>query len=365
MENQSKDRTLLQALARKPEPVFNSEMLTLAREFIQLTKKELAEQVGVAPSFITDLEDGNKLPSAETLEKIARSTGFPIEHFFGKGRFESAPSSMFRKRKTIPQSVIRCATARIALLKRCMCDLLLEVDAPGRRLPRLDPDEVSGGVPAIAAMVRQALRIPDGPIRNLTGILEEHGVFVIPFDFGSLKIDGCSDWVADHPVILFNPNVSRSRLRHTLSHELGHLVMHDFILDEDQENQADAFAGCFNLPREQIASQLIPLNMGRLAGLKAHWKSSMGAILHRAGELGVISERQIRYFWMNLRKVSGHGEEPHEDLIPIERPRLLADLIHAFQESAVSSQCDIPTFLKVSESTFLTLFPINGLLRAV
>lgn len=356
---------MLKALARDPQPAFNSEMLTLAREFLQLTKKELAEQVGVAPSFITDLEDGNKLPSAETLERIANTTGFPVEHFFGKGRFESAPSSMFRKRKTIQQSVIRGATARIALLKRCLRDLLLEVEAPGRRLPRLDPDEVSGGVSAIAAMARQALRIPDGPIRNLTGILEELGVFVIPFDFGSLKIDGCSDWVADHPVILFNPNVSRSRLRHTLAHELGHLVMHDFILDDEQENQADAFAGCFNLPREQIASQLIPLNMNRLAGLKAHWKSSMAAILHRASEMGVISERQTRYFWMNLRKVCGHGEEPHEELIPIERPQLLTDLIQAFQESTGSDQREIPAFLKVSESTFLNLFPLNGLLRAV
>ena len=106
-------------------------------------------------------------------------------------------------------------------------------------------------------------------------------MFVIPFDFGTRKIDACSDLVSGHPVIFINKRITPSRLRHTLGHELGHLVMHRIITDESEE-QADRFSAEFNLPEAEIKSELVPINLDRLTRLKLKWKSSMQAILYRA-----------------------------------------------------------------------------------
>lgn len=352
-------------ILRERNPSFNQQMLTLARDLRGYSKVELASRIGVTAGFVTQLEDGLKTPSEETLQKISLVTDFPVSHFFLQGRYEAVPTSMFRKRKTVPTSILNTVAARITFIKRIFRTMLSEVDAPSHTLPLLEICETPGGIPAIAAMVRAAMRIPDGPINNLIGVLEEYGVFVIPFDFGTLKIDGCSDWVDNHPIILFNPNMPKSRIRHTLAHELGHLVMHQHILDDSQDVEADAFAANFTMPKNQILSQLIPMSLQRLASLKAHWKSSMGAILYRASDLSVITERQSRYLWMQLRKASSLGDEPNEHLIPFEHPQMYKDLIEAFWESVNSDQESIPEFFHINPSLFNNLLPMNGFLRAV
>lgn len=47
----------------------------MAREWRNLTGKQLAEQIGVQPSFISELENNHSNPSIDTLDKIARALG--------------------------------------------------------------------------------------------------------------------------------------------------------------------------------------------------------------------------------------------------------------------------------------------------
>ncbi len=51
------------------------ERLRLAREWRNLTGKQLAEKIGVQPSFISELENNHSNPSIETLDKIAKALG--------------------------------------------------------------------------------------------------------------------------------------------------------------------------------------------------------------------------------------------------------------------------------------------------
>ena len=106
-----------------------------------------------------------------------------------------------------------------------------------------------------------------------------------------------------------NRFIPASRLRRTLSHELGRLVMHKFIRRKVNQ-RADQFSAEFNLPEDEIKRELIPMNLDRLARLKLKWKSSMQAILYRATALGVISPRTARYHWMLMRRYRYHESDP-------------------------------------------------------
>uniref|UniRef100_UPI000A5CA4A8 ImmA/IrrE family metallo-endopeptidase n=1 Tax=Vibrio campbellii TaxID=680 RepID=UPI000A5CA4A8 len=71
-------------------------------------------------------------------------------------------------------------------------------------------------------------------------------------------IDAMSQRIDGMPVLFFvNVNAPADRLRHTLAHELGHMVLHTitFADDDEMEQEADAFAGAFLVPADEIRTQ--------------------------------------------------------------------------------------------------------------
>lgn len=337
---------------------FNPQMLRLARNYHGLTKKALAQKITVSPAFVTLVEDGIKVPSTETMNRLVAMLGFPKSFYQQTGFIEAVPTSFFRRRLRLNKSIMLQCTARMALFKRCLGLLLEEVEGPDLRLPRIDPGEHLEGTRGVAKLTRRALRIPLGPIYNLTEILESSGVLVVPFDFGTMKIDGCSDWVGDVPFILFNPAIPRSRLRHTLAHELGHLVMHD-VIAEDCEIEANEFAAELNMPASEIRHQLLPVRIENLARLKIHWKCSMSALLYRAFDLGLISPRKKRYYWSMMRRYGYHLNEPHEDKLPIETPEALKVLILTYLKDMGFTRKSLIEYLRLFEEPFSDFFDVD------
>lgn len=338
-------------LLEKTETHFNPEMLILAREFHGLTLKDLAGLLCVTPSYLSQIETGTKVPSEKLLLDIVQCLKFPIEHYFEAGRRESAHPTFYRRRIVISPKQLRQSAARMTKIKRNLEKLLLQVEGLPVNLPYFEPSECMGGVEEVARMVRVHLRIPPGPIHNLTRILEDAGVIIIPFDFGTRKIDACSEWVCNRPIIFVNKMITPSRQRHTLAHELGHIIMHRFITEET-ETEANLFAAEFCLPKAQIKPELPPISLDRLARLKLKWKSSMQALLYRAEELGVISERTARYHWMTMRRYRYHEVEPHEDMMQLESPSSLNELVQIFLNSLSFRKEDLLGYLGVFEDFF-------------
>ncbi|EUA33014.1 putative TRANSCRIPTIONAL REGULATORY domain protein [Mycobacterium xenopi 3993] len=62
---------------------------------------------------------------------------------------------------------------------------------------------------------RALWRMPMGPVVNLTRWMEAAGCLVFEEDFGTQRIDGLSQWVDDHPIILINANAAPDRKRLT------------------------------------------------------------------------------------------------------------------------------------------------------
>ena len=101
--------------------------------------------------------------------------------------------------------------------------------------------------------------LPRGPIANMAGLIEENGGIIIPCDFERDLIDAMSQRIDGMPVLFFvNMNSPADRVRHTLAHELGHMVLHTINLkdDEEMEDEADHFAGAFLLPADEIKVHL-------------------------------------------------------------------------------------------------------------
>jgi len=69
-------------------------------------------------------------------------------------------------------------------------------------IPTFDPEETP---PAAAALITRAQwRMPIGPVMHLMRWLEAAGCVVIEEDFETTRVDGLSQWIGDHPVILIN-----------------------------------------------------------------------------------------------------------------------------------------------------------------
>ena len=98
--------------------------------------------------------------------------------------------------------------------------------------------------------------VPDGPISNLTASCERAGIIVVWCDFDA-PIDEITMRVRDLPPCIFlNGGATADRMRFSLAHELGHIIMHRIPTDE-MEDEANRFAGEFLVPEKLLTNQVI------------------------------------------------------------------------------------------------------------
>ncbi len=94
---------------------------------------------------------------------------------------------------------------------------------------------------------RRAWYLPSGPVSSMMECLERAGCIVMMCDMAEAKIDAASYQVPGLPPVIFvNDALSGDRLRFTLAHELGHLILHRYPKPE-MEREADTFALARNL----------------------------------------------------------------------------------------------------------------------
>jgi len=138
---------------------------------------------------------------------------------------------------------------------------------------------------------------------SVVDAIEDAGGVICEFDFETNKRDAISHGLPGMPPMFFvNITAPADRVRFTLRHELGHMVMHqssvayvELTNAAQGESQADKFASEFLMPAEDIAFELgSNPSLSRLADLKPRWRVSMAALLKRAGDLARISERRSR-----------------------------------------------------------------------
>ena len=320
---------------------FNPHMLGLARDARGLTQPELSLMVGVTQGTLSKFETGAKEPPAEFVQAVASALGYPSAFFFEPDRPYGFPPFHYRKRKKLSAKALGRIVAEMNIRRMHIRKMLPSYQVKSNRfIPEIDRDEYQPGkksaldIEDVARAVREAWLVPDGPIHNMMTLLEENGGIVVPCDFGSDLIDAMSQRIDGMPVMFFvNMHAPADRVRHTLAHELGHMVLHTIALKDDDtmEEEADNFAGAFLLPAHEIRSQLRRFDLRQLANLKGYWKVSMASLAVRAYRLGLITPYQSRSFWIEMNRLGYRKREPNEP--EREFPSFLRKMVQHFTKT--------------------------------
>lgn len=335
----------------------NPEMIVLARESRGLTQKDLASRLQVTQSHISKIESGLLGVSPEMLVDLVNILSYPEEFFYQTFQVYPPEMHFYRIHKTLPLKKRNEILATMNIRRKHIKELLDEAEIEFEPLPFCDLDEYKSPE-NIARAVRHFLRLPRGPIKNMTRILEDAGIIIVHIDVGTHRFSGC-EMHAENPhfIIFINKDMPGDRLRFTLAHELGHIVMHR-LPTPNMEEEADRFAAEFLMPALEIAQYLSNLALDKLATLKKYWKVSMGAILVHAKRLGKVTQRQYEYLWTQMGKAGYRVKEPPELDIEQEKPTLLAQLIELHLKDLSYSADQIAKKFMLLVDEFISMYTI-------
>lgn len=311
----------------------NPKMITIARESRGLSQTELSSLLEVSVSNVSRYEDSTLINDA-TLEKLSQVLKYPTS-FFLQNFLIQPPNIHYRKRLTLSPKIIRKSDALMNIYRSNIEKMLNTVDLDAANIPVIESYNY-GSPKKIAAYLRSYWKLERGPIKDLVSLVEKHGIMVILLDFETDKIDGRSMMTeSGHPVIFLNRHLSGDRVRLTLAHELGHIIMHLRTIpsfDRDEEAEAFEFASEFLMPEMEMRLSITSrLTLDKLADMKIVWKTSMAAILFWSEKLKLVTPNQSRYLWSQLSSLGYNKQEPIT--IQIDTPTLVARMIILYTKS--------------------------------
>jgi len=333
------------------EPLtFNPVWLVIARQTRGLTQKELANSLSVNQGWLSRIEGGLRNISEDKAKQLADLLGYPLA-FFSQPDPPSLTgrTDVFHRKTAVPEKVLDKVNGQLTVISTSLEKLLQGIDIEGTDMDFIDLEEYAGSIEGIAQMVRANWGVPCGPVQNVTKLIENAKAVIIPFDFETKRIDATSFRLAkSRPLFFINTSAYGDRLRFTLCHELGHIIMHQGVIRENREEEANRFAAEFLMPARDIEPYLDDLSLPKLAGLKIQWRVSMAALLKRAQTLSTITQTQARNLWVQLSRYK--QREPEELDIPIETPRLYREIIDVYQRELDYDVSELCNLLRLSES---------------
>jgi Zn-dependent peptidase ImmA (M78 family)/transcriptional regulator with XRE-family HTH domain len=341
---------------------FNPEMLVLARDLRGMTQKEVADASKLSQAFVSHLEAGTRESTDESESRLANALRLPLEFFRQDEHYNGLGISMvyYRKRNSALICHLKRLQGEVNLRRMHIKQLLRGVNLQtSKQFSFMDIDE-NGTPEDVAIRLRAAWLIPLGPIANLTTTIENAGGFVFKFLFGTTDIDAMSQWPNDSPPLFFLNSLAPSdRTRFSLAHELGHILMHQTVTD-DIESEADRFASEFLMPRQEIGSQLLDIDLKKAASLKPYWRCSMAALIRRARDLGKITESRYRDLFIQMSKLGYRKSEPSP--IAPEEPKLVPALLNSYTKQSDFTLDELAKILKwPADELHTRYFPTTGL----
>lgn len=360
-------------------PNFNGRRLIQARLARGLRKNELGEKIGVSSTAIARYEDGLDRPRWERLHLLSGALEFPLEFFLQPSRLDFDSAVFWRHQNSETKAAREMTEQRMIWLCELYKVLEEEVNFPMLSLPWLaipkDIHLITDDIIENAADdLRRWWRLSDQPIPDVTLALENAGIPVIYLDIVSDKQDGFGFWMPNRSrffVGINSRNVSFSRSRFDLAHELGHLVLHGHLnrteveqMHDLIERQAHRFAGAFLFPRSSFVREIILPTLDYMVALKRRWGMSVAAMIYRCHDLNLINEDERRALYRNLnrrgwRKPLG---EPFDDRkeIPLERPRMLRRAVELLMREGTMGQLGVRSILQIPVGELEQLLGIDS-----
>lgn len=339
-------------LAETHNESFRHDLLSLRRRMLGLSQTELAERAGISQAALSRVEQGLKAVPSEMVGRLADALNCAPSFFEQAEREYGAPLSahpMYRKQASVGLKVLDQAIAEFNIRIGHARTLLRTVDfEPELPLPSYDPEDFGGDAGKVAAAIRRAWYLPAGPVKSVIDCLERAGCIVMMCDMAQAKIDAATYQVPGMPPMIFvNEALPGDRLRFTLAHELGHLVMHRYPMP-DMEREADMFASAFLMPAEDIGPELEGLTLAKASYMKPVWKVSMAALIFRATQLGKIDKAKSQWLWRTLSVKGWRIKEPTSIDIPKENATLLKAMFKHVVDDGNLTPDDLAQLLHVS-----------------
>ena len=348
-------------------PYFRGERLREAREARGLNGVALAELLGVTRQTISQYEHNQVSPGPAVMEAIARVLRLPPEYFsFDAQWIKPRPRFMRSMATTAAGSRLRAAR-RFEWLVALGRHVEGFVKLPQPNIPKLEVpsrvDDISEEfIESAAETVRRHWKLGDGPLSNIAWLLENNGVVIGQGRLWADKLDALSDWDDDggeRPYLMLGLDKrSAVRSRFDAAHELAHVVLHHNVdrsqifknqaLFQTVETQAHRFAGAFMLPAASFESDFYIPTLDALVALKPKWKASVAMMTTRAGQLGLLSEEQLRFFYINIGRRKWRDREPLDDTLLPEQPRLLKRSIELVIENGVQTREQILSAIPIA-----------------
>lgn len=351
--------------------------ITEAREARAMSMENLSEHISVTRQAVSKYERGIIGPSPEVLQAISQTLDFPIDFFYKDEQKTSAGSSslFFRSNKSISKKVKTACKYQIKWTDEVKKQLEVYVNFIRCSIPTIDTnyEDLSGeDIEQLALDIRKDWNLNNSPINDLIGLLENKGVIISQFavnDFCSFKgIDAFSAWEDGTPYILYHPlQKSAVRTRFSILHELGHLIMHSSILEEDSikrsivdlaDRQADRFAAAFLLPATSFPEDVRNTSLITLQNIKQKWGVAMSTIIKRCDTLNLLSDNQINYLSRQMNMKKYWHKEPLDDVLTIAPPELFRDAVYLLMDNKIMTR---DTFLNSSGLSLNDIKNICGL----
>lgn len=165
------------------EAIFQPKRLKEGRSFRGLTQLKLAEQIGITKQAISQFEKGTMLPNLDMTYQFVDILEFPINYFFKPYKENLSTPIFFRKNKTSAKKTIFLFETYISW----MIDIYHYLNE-FLRMPELNmiyknklfysEDEIEEA----AKELRRIWGLGNGPISNMTTLLENNGFIISKID---------------------------------------------------------------------------------------------------------------------------------------------------------------------------------------
>lgn len=307
------------------------------RELAGLNQDTLGEQAGVTRQTIAAWEKGDREPSMQQLTKLCRILNVPIDVMLGMVEQANEPVLLFRA-----DAADTLSPALKQLLTRKAFDYG-EIERLAGALPNLPGSRPMATfdehiVEQVANEVRDWLGVEDAPLGDVLSLLEGKGLKIFLYKLPN-AVSGFSAYTDEVGGAIFvNADHRTERQYFTALHELSHLIFHRKEYQglvttaktgrsDPREQAANHLAGAVLLPRTIVEAELHPyrnrwLPFSLLADIKQRYSVSMRTILVRAGQLGIITQRQAFQQIAKINAKYGKEDEP----VNLKRPESLRRL---------------------------------------
>lgn len=287
----------------------NPERLELVRSRLALGKSDFAAKIGVDRKTIQRFELEGADLSEETLEKIVKISGFPLEFFFkASPELPSVDGVSFRS--------LRSLTARPRDAALAAAALAFELDDWVRSrfdLPRHDLPQFVGRTPQEAAvMLRTRWGMGVRPISNMINVLESHGVRVFSLSEETRHLDAYAFWRDNAPYVFLNTCKTCEHMRFDAAHELAHLVLHRHSGSKHRsaEDEAHTFASEFLMPNDDMVANIPHVRaLADIIKHKKRWGVSAASLIYNLNKKGNITDWIARGYYIELSRL-GRENEP-------------------------------------------------------